>query len=168
MKKIILQVLSIQLFAQANSRGNVAALITKTSEANPSKNGVHEINEGQLRRIVTRSLGVFNPIGFKHMIEMCNGSAKLSIDATECVTGEAYEKSNGEKGTYTKDWTKYSNHEVSFGIVGSQMLVKLSLQSSFEQAAQSYAPTFAPKKAEVAVEAEAKGEVDKKEEVVIP
>ncbi len=160
MKKIILQVLSIQLFAQPNSRGNVAAIITKPSKENPSVNGVHEINEGQLRRIATRCLGVFNPIGFKHMIESCNGAAKLTIDALDCKIGDAYKKSNGETGTYTKDWTKYSNHEVSLGVVGSMKLAELSLASSFQFATQSYTQDPA-RKVEAVVEEEAKEETPK-------
>lgn len=157
MKKIVLSVISVQLFAQPNSRGNVAAIITKPSSTNPSANGVHEINEGQLRRIATRCLGVYNPIGFKHMIESANGAAKLTIDALECKTGEAYVKSNGETGTYTKDWTKYSNHEISLGVVGSLKLAELSLKSSFDNIATSY--TAAPaRKVEAVVEEEAKND----------
>lgn len=151
MKKLTLMVISVQLFAQPNSRGNVAAIITKPSKENPSANGVHEINEGQLRRIVTRCLGVFNPIGFKHIIETCNGAAKLTIDAVECKVGESFEKSNGEKGIYTKDWTKYSNHEVFLGVVGSAKLAELALSASFNQAAMSYS-SVAPRKQEVVAE----------------
>lgn len=164
MKKVVLSVLSIQLFAQPNNRGNVAAIITKPSKENPSANGVHEINEGQLRRIVTRCLGVFNPIGFKHIIETCNGAAKLTIDAVECKAGETFEKSNGEKGTYTKDWTKYSNHEVSLGVVGSMKLAELSLSASFQQAAASYSVAPTRRTEQVATEETAEVKTDANEE----
>lgn len=150
MKKLILSVLSIQLFAQPNSRGNVAAIITKPSKENPSANGVHEINEGQLRRIVSRTLGFYSPIGFKHIVDACNGSVKLSIDALECKVGEAYKKANGETGTYAKDWTKYSNHEVSLGIVGSMKLAELSLSAGVQEATAMYSYTAAPRKEVVA------------------
>ena len=150
MKKLILSVLSIQLFAQPNSRGNVAAIITKPSKENPSANGVHEINEGQLRRIVSRALGFYSPIGFKHIVDACNGAVKLSIDAVECKVGEAYKKANGETGTYTKDWTKYSNHEVSLGIVGSMKLAELSLSAGVQQATAMYSYAPAPRKEVVA------------------
>lgn len=156
MKKIILQVLGISLFAQPDKNGNVAAILTKPSPSNPSANGVHTINEGQLRRIVTRSLGVFSPVGFKHIIDTCNGSAKLTIDMEDCKSGDTYKKRNGETGTYTKDWTKYSNHEVQLGVVGSMKLAELSLASAFQAQADSYA-YVAPKKAIVEAE-EAKTE----------
>ena len=152
MKKLILNVLSVQMFAQPNSRGNVCAIITKPSSSNPSANGVHEVNQAQLQRIVTRCLGVYNPIGFKHMIEVCNGAAKMTIDALDCKVGEAYKKSNGESDTYTKDWTKYSNHEVSLGIIGSMKLAELSLSVSFNHAAEQYLQTPVTRKvAEVVV-----------------
>lgn len=161
MKKLILAVIGVQLFSQPNARGNVAVIITKPSKENPSANGVHEVNEGQLRRIVTRCIGFYNPIGFKHIIDTCNGSAKLTIDALECKTGEAYKKSNGETGTYTKDWTKYSNHEVALGLVGSMKLAELSLKAGFDQVATSYSPIIS-RKQEVFVDDAPKGEEDAK------
>lgn len=153
MKKLSLSVIGVQLFSQPNSRGNVAVILTKPSKENPSANGVHEVNGAQLQRIVTRCLGVFNPIGFKHIIETCNGAAKLTIDALECKTGETYAKANGETGTYTKDWTKYSNHEVSLGVIGSMKLAELSLASSFAQLATSYSAPVAVKATVVTEEA---------------
>lgn len=150
MNKIILSVLSIQLFAQPDSRGNIAAILTKPSATNPSANGVHTVNEAQLRRIVTRCLGFDSPIGFKHIVDACGGSVKLTIDATECKEGETYTKSNGETGIYLKNWTKYSNHEVSLGMIGSMKLAELTLAEGVKQASGQYGVSAVSRKAAIA------------------
>lgn len=134
MKKVILSLLSVQLLTDGG-----AVLITKKSTDNPSANGVHKITAGQFQRIVTRALGFYNPIAFKALIDVCNGSAKLSIDKLECKTGDAWEnKISGEKGTYTKDWTKYSNHEVVLGIVGQMKIAEIAMTASLQLHAQSF------------------------------
>lgn len=134
MKRVInLIIIGFEMLADGK-----AALLTKVSKENPSANGVHVITEGQLRRICLRTLGVFNPIALKHFIELSNGGARLSIDAEDCKTGESFEKANGEKGTYTKDWTKYSNHSVKLSTVATMKLGELSIAASFANAAQDY------------------------------
>ncbi len=148
MKKLILTLLQVQILADGG-----AVLITKASKENPSANGVHKVSRGQFQRIVTRCIGVFNPIGFKHIVTVCNGSAKLVIDVQECKAGDAWEnKVTNETGTYTKDWIKYQNHEVELGLVGSMKLAELSLSASFAQSAEMYANTVSPKAVKVVVE----------------
>lgn len=151
MKRVInLIIIGFEMLADGK-----AALLTKISKENPSANGVHVITEGQLRRICLRTLGVFNPIALKHFIELSNGGARLAIDAEDCKTGESFEKANGEKGTYTKDWTKYSNHSVKLSSVATMKLGELSIAASFNQAAQEYtAPRVVKQVAEVEKEAD--------------
>jgi hypothetical protein len=147
MKKITLTLLDVQLLPTPDARGNVAVLITKVATNNPSKNGVHAISAGQLQRIVTRAIGLFNPIGFKHIVSLCNGSAKLTIDMEECKQGDAWKNERtGETGTYEKDWIKYSNHAVELGVLGSMKLAELSLSASFAQVANQYAAPIATTK----------------------
>lgn len=134
-KTIVLQVISMQLLAEG------AVIITKPSADNPSKNGVHQISAGQLSRIARRTLGVDRPIGLKHMIDVSNGSAKLSIEAELCKAGDTYTKPNGETGTYgDKDWTKYSNHAIELGAVAKLKLAELSLGNAFQEANYVQAP----------------------------
>lgn len=153
MRKLTFIILGIQMFPE-NARGNTSAIIVKPSTQLLKKDGTPvqsiEVNQVQLQRIVTRALGVFNPIGFKHIVEACNGSAKLTIDALECKEGEAFTKADGSTDTYKKSWTKYSNHSVSLGIAGSMKLAELSLSASFAEQAMSYA-TVAPRKSAVVV-----------------
>ena len=158
MKNVIkLIVTGIQLFADG-----AAVLITKPSKENPSVNGVHKLNAGQFRRIVLRCLGVENPILFKHLIEMSNGTAQLTIDAELIQAGDTYKKADGSIGTYegaknpdgTKkgdgSWTKYSNHEVKLGAGAQMKLVELSAGDSFRSI--SYAPVAKPVVAEARAE----------------
>lgn len=161
MKKLTLSLLEVQLLADGG-----AVLITRPSKENPSANGVHKISAGQFQRIVTRSIGLFNPIAFKALIATCNGSAKLTIEATLCKVGEAWEnKVTGEKGTYginadgtakegAKDWTKYSNHAVELGIVGQMKIAELAFGASMNIMAQSYAGAPVVAKQPVAANAE--------------
>lgn len=142
MKKLTFIILGVQMFSE-NARGNSAAIIIKPSNQLLKKDGTPvssvELNSVQFQRVVTRALGIFNPIGFKHIAEACNGSAKLTIDALDCKEGEAFTKADGSTDTYKKTWTKYSNHSISLGIVGAMKLAELSLSASFAQAAEQYA-----------------------------
>ena len=135
--KITLEVQGLQIVGDGKY-----ALLTKPSKTNPSPNGVHIVNQAQIDRISERCLGVKNVIGLKHMIQVSNGSAKLTIDAEDCKAGETFTKANGETGTYTKDWVKYNNHEISLGIVAQMKLAELSLADSFK-ATQVYAKPVA-------------------------
>lgn len=142
MKQVIkLIVTGIQLFADGGG-----VILTKPSKENPSANGVHKVNAGQLRRIVLRCLGVDNAIGFKHLIEMSNGTAKLSIEAELITVGATYVTKEGETKTYEGSknpdgkmngdgsWVKYSNHEISLGVAAQIKLTELSLAHSFANA----------------------------------
>lgn len=155
MKKITLTLLDVQLLPTPDARGNFAVLITKVATNNPSKSGVHAISAGQLQRIVTRSLGFFNAVTFKHIISLCNGAAKLTIDMEECKAGDTWTNvRTGETGTYEKDWIKYSNHAVELGTLGSMKLAEWSSAASFAQVANQYsAPIQSSKPVAVAVEA---------------
>lgn len=126
MKKITLAILGMQLLAEGK-----VALITKATPENPSKNGVHVLSEGQIRRISIRTLGVYNPVALKHFVELSNGNAKLTIEAEECKAGEAFDKADGSKGTYTKDWTKYQNHDIKLASVANVKLAEMSIAASF-------------------------------------
>jgi len=141
MKKLSLNITDVQLLPNGE-----AVIITKIGANNPSANGVHKLRAGQFRRVVERTLGVFNPIGFKHIIASANGAAKLVIDFEQCKAGDPWEnKATGEKGVYTKDWIKYSNHSVELGVFATMKLAEMSLQASFAQVAMDYAYTTAPK-----------------------
>lgn len=162
MKKLTFIVLGVQMFAE-NTRGNVAALIIKPSAQLLKKDGTQvssiELKPNEFQRIVTRTLGIFNPIGFKHIVESCNGSAKLTIDAIDCKEGETFTKADGSTDVYKKSWTKYNNHAVSLGLIGSMKLAELSLSASFAEAAMQYASVpvrkAAPVVAEIATDASA-------------
>lgn len=150
MKKLILNIIEVQFLT-----GGAAVIITKPSKDNPSANGVHKLSAGQFRRVVERTLGVFNPAGFKHIVAVSNGAAKLIIDAEQCIAGQPWEnKATGEKGLYKEDWIKYSNHNVDLGVFATMKLAELSLTASFTQAAMDYAYA-APKKVAVAATTEA-------------
>ena len=117
-----------------------AALITKPSKENPSQNGVHVVTEGQLKRICLRA-GLYNPDALKALIDLSNGSAQLVIDAEECKAGDTFKKANGETGTYTKDWTKYNNHEVILGVVAKMKIAEKALERDIYE--RSYSRTVA-------------------------
>lgn len=130
MKTLKLRIKGLELLADGG-----AAILTVEGKDNPSKNGVHQINTAQLRRICFRSLGFFSPIALKQYVEMSNGSATLNIDAEECKTGQPFEnKKTGEKGVYSKDWTKYSNHEIKLGYVATEKLAEMATKVSLEDA----------------------------------
>lgn len=118
-----------------------AAIITKPSSTNPSENGVHVVNEGQLKRICLRA-GLYNPDALKALIDMSNGSAQLVIDAEECKTGDTFKKANGETGIYTKDWTKYNNHEVILGAVAKAVIANKALERDVYE--RTYSRVSAP------------------------
>jgi hypothetical protein len=105
-----------------------AVILTKPSKQNPSENGSHVINEGQLKRICLRA-GVYNPTALKALIDLSNGSAQLIIDAEDVKAGETFKKADGETGTYTKDWTKYNNHEIVLGAVAKMKIVENELRT---------------------------------------
>lgn len=156
MKKLTLSILEVQFLT-----GGAAVIITRPSKDNPSANGVHKLNAGQFQRIVERTLGVYNPAGFKHIVSVANGAAKLTIDAEQCKAGDPWEnKATGEKGVYLKDWIKYSNHAVELGAFATMKLAELSLSASFQQAAMNYS-SVAPQK--VAVVATSEANVDQTE-----
>ena len=141
MKKFSLNITDVQLLPNGE-----AVIVTKLTPNNISKNGVYKLSAGNFRRIVERTLGVFNPIGFKHIIASANGAAKYAFEAIECKAGEPWEKvATGEKGIYTKDWIKYTNQSVELGVFATMKLAEMSLQASFAQAATDYAYTSTPK-----------------------
>lgn len=137
--QIKLTVLAIQLIGDGK-----IAVMTKPSRTNPSPNGVHVLNAAQAKRLSERTLGVDNIIGLKHLVELSNGSAVLTIDAEECKAGDAYTKSDKSTGTYTKDWTKFSNHEMKLGVAAQMKLAELSLANSFNQVQTQSAPKSQP------------------------
>lgn len=141
MKKFSLPITDVQLLPNGE-----AVIVTKLVPNNISKNGVYKLSAGNFRRIVERTLGVFNPIGFKHIIASANGAAKYVFEAIECKAGDPWEKvATGEKGVYTKDWIKYTNQSVELGVFATMKLAEMSLQASFAQVAMDYAYTTAPK-----------------------
>lgn len=153
MKKFSLNITDVQLLPNGE-----AVIITKVGSNNPSDNGVYKLSAGNFRRIVERTLGIYNPIGFKHIVAGANGAAKYVFEAIECKAGEPWEKaSTGEKGVYTKDWIKYTNQSVELGVLATIKLAEMSLQASFAQVAMDYAYTTAPKVA-VAATTEANNE----------
>lgn len=125
------------------------AILTKPSKQNPSPNGTHVMSEQQIKRIAKRTLGFESARDLKNLVELSNGAAVLTIDAEDCKTGDSFKKANGETGTYTKDWTKYSNHELKLGIVAQMKLTEISLNFSLANATQVYS---APKAAPVVVD----------------
>jgi len=139
MKKVSLKLLALQIFAQANERGNVAAAIVAPTKDYPY--GVMEISEGNLRRISTRCLGINHPTGLKLAIDMSNGSAKLSVDMEERKAGDSFTKKNGEKGTIQKDHIAWNNHEITLGLAAQTKLVEIALGGAYA----SQSPVFAPK-----------------------
>ena len=150
MKKLIFSVLSVFPLPQADVFGNTWALVIKPSNQLLNKDGSQanavKVNDIQFQRIVTRCIGMYNPIGFKHIVAVCNGAAKLSITSTQCMAGDTFVKSNCETGTYTKNWIKNTNHEVELGIIGSMKLAELSLSASFQHAAESFTQVTSVKK----------------------
>ena len=124
MKSIKLVVLSMSLLPDGG-----AAIITQKGSTNPSPNGVHKVNQAQLARIATRAIGVNSPVALKHLVDL--GGCTLSIDSEDCKAGDAFtNKTTGETGTYTKSWTKYSNHEIKLSFAGSMKLVEVSLSNA--------------------------------------
>jgi hypothetical protein len=144
-RKVTLQLLSLQIFAQPNVRGNVAAAIVKPTKDYPYD--VMEISEGNLRRISARTLGINSAVGLKLAIDASNGSDKLSIDMEERKAGDTFEKANGEKGTIQKDHIAWNNHEVQLGLAAQTKLMEIALGSAY-----SVAPTISAPKASVVVD----------------
>lgn len=159
--KILLFVTGFNMLAQADKRGNVAAIVTKPSKDNPSATGVHLVSEGQLRRIMNRCLGFESVVAFKHLIELSNGNAQLTIDAELIKPGDKYTKADGSTGIYEGaknpdgtikgdgSWTKYSNHELKLATVAVMKLSDIAIQQGLAGAMQGIPVT---RKAEVVAE----------------
>lgn len=122
-------------------------VLTAPHAINPK--GAFVMNEAQTRRICQRA-GVPSAFGLKHVESLSNGTSFLEIQAEECKAGDAYENKNGEKGTYTKDWTKYSNHSIELGFASKMKLAELSLTAAFAnpQFSQPTPKVIVPEKVE--------------------
>lgn len=132
MKTIKLSILSISLLADGS-----AAVMTKVTKDNPSENGVHVLQQGQLERLCLRTLGFYSPIALKQAIAISAGSAILTIQSEECKNGQAWEnKKTGETGVYTKDWTKFSNHEIELGLAATMKMFEIAATAGINNAAQ--------------------------------
>jgi hypothetical protein len=155
MKTIKLSVIGMSLLADGG-----AAILTKPSSTNPSANGVHVVNAGQLARLSTRALGFNSPMALKHAIGVANGAGILSIEATDVKAGDVWEnKTTGETGVHTKDYTKYSNHELDLGFAVSMKMLEIAAMAGINNAAPFVST---PKKAPVVlgVSADTTGTVD--------
>lgn len=147
MKTIKISIISMKPTADGG-----AVLITKPSKENPSENGVHVLKAAQVARISQRCLGFVSIIALQQAIAVSNGGAILSIDATECKVGQAWEnKVTGEHGIYgqnpdgtmkegAKDWTKYNNHEIELGMAASMKIFEVAITAGVNQAAYSVQP----------------------------
>lgn len=131
MKTIKLQLLGLQIFAQPNERGNVAAAIVKPTKDYPY--GVMEISAGNLARISARTLGINHPIGLKLAVDLSNGSASLSVNMEERKAGDTFKKSNGEVGTIQKDHIAWNNHEITLGLGAQMKVTEIALGSAYSQ-----------------------------------
>lgn len=134
MKNLIkLQIIGVQLLQDAR-----VAIITKLSATNPSPNGVHVVSEGQAKRIAKRAIGVESVPALKALLDISNGSATLIIESEECKQGEAWEnKKTGQTGTYDKDWTKYSNHEIELGLSAKMKVAEMIFGHALNNAVTS-------------------------------
>lgn len=149
MKTIKLAVTGMSLLADGG-----AAILTKVGPSNPSANGVHVMNAGQLSRLSTRVLGFDSPIALKHAIAISNGSATLSIDCTEIKAGDTWEnKRTGETGIHKgstkpghegEPYTQYSNHEIELGFAASMKMLEITAVAGLNNAATIVAPARKP------------------------
>lgn len=143
MKKITLAVIGMSILADGS-----AALLTKPSATNPSPNGVHKLNAGQLNRIATRAIGFGGPMGvlaLKQAIAVSAGGAKLTIDTEDVKAGDVWEnKATGETGQHTKDYTKYSNHEVELGFAATMSILNQAVTAGISQMSQAPVAVSAP------------------------
>ena len=141
MKKITLAVIGLSIL-----RDGGIAIITRPGKSNPSPNGVHQFTPAQAARLAARTVGFAGPmalVSLKDFIDLSAGSATLTMDAEECIAGQPWEnKATGETGTYEKNWTKYSNHELVLGHSALVTKAQLSYQGAMNSAATS--PVAAP------------------------
>lgn len=136
MKTIKLNITGVSLLANGE-----AAILTKPSTTNPSANGVHKVNAGQLNRLCMRTLGFYSPIALQQAINVSNGSAVLTIQAEDIKAGQPWEnKTTGETGVHTKDYVKYSNHEIEVGFAASMKMFEIAAQVGIQSAATFTSP----------------------------
>ena len=162
MKTIKLSIVSMSLLADGS-----AAVMTKPSKENPSENGVHVLQQGQVQRLCTRTLGFYSPIALKQAIAISAGSAILTIQVQECKAGDAWEnKTTGETGVYTKDWTKYSNHEVELGLAATMKMFEIAATAGIQNAAPFIPAATRPAKSQLGITSETTGTVVNEEETI--
>lgn len=138
---------------QLTQEGNLVIITTPSKD---NTKGVFVMNAAQTARICQR-VGIPSALAVKHIIGLSNGTSKLTIQSEDVKAGEAWTNSKtGETGTYTKDWTKLSNHEVKLGVVAQMKVAEFSLQAAFANP-MAFAPvqTASPKVAVVVDEAAA-------------
>lgn len=151
MKTIKLAVTGMSILADGG-----AAILTKVGPNNPSANGVHVMNAGQLSRLSTRVLGFDSPIALKHAIAVSNGSAILSIQCEDVKAGDVWEnKRTDETGVHTKDYTKYSNHEIELGFAASMKMLEFAAIAGLNNAATFVPPVRKPVNKALGVTADA-------------
>lgn len=140
-KQVKLNVISIKPLAEGKY-----AVLTKIGANNPSSNGVHVMNAGQIGRIALRAIGVESAPSLMHAINISNGSAVLTMDSQLIKAGDVWEnKVTGETGIHkgsTKEghigepYTKYSNHEIELGFAASQKMLEVFASAAIANAAQ--------------------------------
>ena len=138
MKTIKLTLLDLQIFAQPNSRGNVASAIVKPSKEYPY--GVMEISAGNLARISARCIGINNPIGLKLLVGLSNGSASLSVNMEDRKAGDTYTKRDGSTGTIEKDHIAWNNHEIVLGFAAQLKVTEIALGQAYANVGSFTAP----------------------------
>lgn len=113
-------------------------LVGQPNDFNPK--GSYVMNAAQEQRLLKRC-GLVSANTLKDLVAVSNGTSKLSYVASFNKAGEAWD--NGKEGaarksgTYTKDWTGFSNHEIDLGFIAKQKMADAALQ--FEMQARAAA-----------------------------
>ena len=139
MKTLSFPINDVQLTAEGN-------LVIITTPSKDNAKGVFVMNAAQTARICQR-IGIPSALAVKHIISLSNGTSKLTIQSEDVKAGEAWiNPKTGETGTYTKDWTKLSNHEVKLGLSAQMKVAEFALQAAFANP-MAFAPmqTASPK-----------------------
>lgn len=114
---------------------NMDQLVVVTTPNSHNPKGSYVMNAAQEARLLKR-VGLSHVSTLKHLVKLANGTAKLSFIASENKSGDVWD--NGKigaarkSGSYTKDWTGFSNHEIDLGFIANTMIAEMALKAEFE------------------------------------
>ena len=140
MSKITIAAIDLQQVSGSNDY----VIVTEKTKQYPK--GAFRFTQIGIERIAQRCMFSKDLRALKSLIQLSNGSAKLSFDVEKCVEGAEYKNAKGEVlGNYTQNWDKPINQELTLGAVALMVLVNKSLETAFAESTPQAVYTPQPK-----------------------